>query len=49
MNLQEGNNISGVRAIFDLITQEKIPLILHNGIYDILQVFKFLQKSKLFF
>lgn len=40
INLSEGN-ISGVRAIFDLISQEKIPLIFHNGIYDLLQVFSF--------
>lgn len=28
----------GLRAVFDIIAKEKIPLIVHNGIYDILQV-----------
>lgn len=28
----------GVRAIFDIICKNKTPLIVHNGIYDILQV-----------
>lgn len=32
-------NLSGLRVIFELLIQEKIPLIVHNGIYDILQVF----------
>lgn len=30
----------GLRAVFDLISKEKIPLVVHNGIYDILQVIK---------
>ncbi|CAD8122816.1 unnamed protein product [Paramecium sonneborni] len=38
-NVEEVNEFAGVRVLLDQISQQKTPLILHNGLMDIMHVY----------